>query len=82
MVLLFAAIAYFILTRTLISRQGQDSALAAALGRDFKGKVSVGIYAIAILLAFVNSWLACMVYVLVAVIWIIPDRRIERTLIS
>ena len=79
-VLLFAAIAYFILARALVSHHGADSALAKALGKDFKGKVSVVFYAVAILLSFVNSWLACALYVLVAVMWLIPDRRIERAL--
>jgi uncharacterized membrane protein len=79
-VLLFAAIAYFILARVLISEHGRDSALARALGRDFKGKVSVVCYAAAIPLSLVNSWLACALYVLVAVMWLIPDRRIERVL--
>jgi uncharacterized membrane protein len=81
-VLLLAAIAYFILTRTLISLHGRDSILATAVGRDFKGKVSPVIYLAAIALAFVNSWLACALYVLVAVIWLIPDRRIEQTLVQ
>lgn len=80
-VLLFAAFAYFILTRTLISHHGKDSAIAIALGKDFKGKVSVVLYAIAIPLAFVNSWFACALYVLIAIVWLIPDRRIEKTLI-
>jgi uncharacterized membrane protein len=79
-VLLFAAIAYFILTRALIALHGRDSALATAVGRDFKGKVSVVGYAVAIPLALVSSWLAYGLYVLVAVMWLIPDRRIERTL--
>ena len=79
-VLLSAAIAYFILTRVLVSYHGHDSALAKALGGDFKGKVSVVFYAAAIPLAFVNSWLACGLYVLVAIMWLVPDRRIERTL--
>jgi uncharacterized membrane protein len=77
-VLLLAAFAYFILTRTLIFEHGQDSALAIALDRDFKGKISVGIYAVAIPLAFVKPWLACALYVLVAFIWLIPDRRLEK----
>jgi uncharacterized membrane protein len=81
-VLLFAAIAYFILTRALISSHGSDSALARAMGKDFKGKVSVLFYAVAIPLSFVNSWLACALYVLVAVMWLIPDRRIERRLVE
>jgi uncharacterized membrane protein len=79
-VLFFAGIAYFILTRALITRHGRDSALAKAVGTDFKGKVSVVVYAVAIPLSFVNSWLACALYVLVAVMWLIPDRRIERVL--
>ncbi len=79
-VLLLAAFAYFILTRTLVSLHGKDSVLAAALGRDFKGKVSVVLYAAAIPLAFVNSWFAGALYVLVAVMWLIPDHRIEKTL--
>ena len=79
-VLLCAAVAYFILTRVLISHQGQDSALAKALGKDFKGKVSVVFYAAAIPLSFVSSWLACGLYVTVAVVWLIPDRRIEQAL--
>jgi uncharacterized membrane protein len=79
-VLLSAAIAYVILTRVLVSSHGRDSALAKAVGKDFKGKVSVVCYAVAIPLAFVNSWLACGLYVLVVVMWLIPDRRIEREL--
>src|SRR6266850_5024560 len=78
-VLLFAAIAYFILTRLLLSLHPKDSALAIALGRDFKGKISMVIYAVAIPLAFVNSLLAGALYVLVAIMWLVPDRRIERT---
>jgi uncharacterized membrane protein len=79
-VLLFAAIAYTILTLALLSLHGQDSVLAAAMGRDFKGKVSIVIYLVAIPLALVKWWLACALYILVAIIWLIPDRRIERTL--
>ncbi|UBF28991.1 TMEM175 family protein [Kovacikia minuta CCNUW1] len=80
-VLLGAAIAYYILSRTLVARHGKDSALAIALGGDFKGRISVVIYAVAIPLAlFVNAWLACLLYLLVALMWLIPDRRIERNL--
>jgi TMEM175 potassium channel family protein len=79
-VLLFAGFAYFILARALTSLHGTDSALATALGRDFKGKVSLLLYAVAIPLSFVNPWIACTLYVLVAVMWLIPDRRIEKTL--
>ncbi|MDX2214092.1 MAG: TMEM175 family protein [Oculatellaceae cyanobacterium bins.114] len=79
-VLLFSAIAYFILSRILIAYHGQDSTLAIALGQDFKGKISPVIYAAAILLAFVNSWFAFMLYVMVAIMWLVPDRRIEKAL--
>jgi uncharacterized membrane protein len=79
-VLLAAAVAYFILTRVLISHHGKDSVLAKALGKDFKGKVSVVFYAAAILLSFLSPWLACGLYVVVAVMWLIPDRRIEQVL--
>jgi uncharacterized membrane protein len=79
-ILFCAAIAYLILTRALLTLHGRDSILAAALGRDFKGKISVVIYAVAISLAFVNPWLACMLYVLVAIMWLVPDRRIEKVL--
>jgi uncharacterized membrane protein len=81
-VLLAAAIAYFILTRILVAYHGQESALATAVGRDTKGRVSVVLYAAAILLAFVNSWISGALYVLVAILWLIPDRRIERTLVQ
>ena len=79
-VLLLAGFAYFILTCALIAHHGRDSALATALGRDFKGKVSLVCYAVAIPLAFVHSWFASALYVLVAVMWLIPDRRIEKAL--
>jgi uncharacterized membrane protein len=79
-VMLFAAVAYFILTRTLLALHGSKSVLATALGRDFKGKVSIVIYLVAISLAFRNSWLAGALYVLVAVMWLVPDRRIEKIL--
>jgi uncharacterized membrane protein len=81
-VLLLAGTAYFILTRALLANHGEDSTLAMAVGRDFKGIVSLGIYAVAVLLAFVNSWLACALYALVAVMWLIPDRRIEKIMTS
>ena len=79
-VLLLAAIAYFILTRTLIALHGRESVLATAVGRDRKGKVSIVIYLAAIPLAFVSPWISCALYVLVAIMWLIPDRRIEKTL--
>jgi uncharacterized membrane protein len=79
-VLVMAGIAYFILVRALIAVQGLDSRLAQAVQRDFKGKISVVIYLIAIPLAFVSTWLSGGLYVLVAVIWLIPDRRIENVM--
>ena len=77
-VLSLAGVAYYILSQALIAAKGRDSVLAAAVGRDFKGKISVVIYLAAIPLAFMNSFLACALYALVAVMWLIPDRRIER----
>jgi len=79
-VLLLAAIAYFFLAQALIACNGRNSALAEALGRDVKGKLSVVAYLAAIPLAFLHTWLAYGIYVSVAIIWLIPDRRIERTL--
>ncbi len=77
-VLLLASVAYLILARTLLSIHSPDSVLATALGNDLKGKISTMIYLVAIPLAFVRSWLACALYVVVAVIWLVPDRRIEK----
>jgi uncharacterized membrane protein len=74
-----AGIAYYILSHILISLHGKDSTIASALGRDFKGKISVVLYALAIPAAFLQPVIACAVYVLVAGIWFIPDRRIERS---
>ena len=79
-VLLLAAIAYFILVRALLSLHGSGSVLAAAMGNDFKGKISIVFYVLGIGLSFVNSWLASAIYVLVAIMWLVPDKRIERKL--
>jgi uncharacterized membrane protein len=79
-VLLMSAIAYYLLVLAILAHHGKDSRVATALGRDFKGKVSVLFYVIAIPLAFVNRWAAGALYVLVAMIWFIPDSRIERRL--
>ncbi len=76
----FAGIAYLILTRTLIALHGKDSVLAVAMGRDFKGRISAVILILAIPLAFVQPWVSCAMYVLLAIIWLVPDRRIEKTL--
>jgi uncharacterized membrane protein len=79
-VLLMAAIAYYILQCAIIANEGRDSVLAAAVGGDWKGKLSPVLYFVAIPLAFVNSWIASGVYVFVALLWFIPDPRIEREL--
>jgi uncharacterized membrane protein len=75
-VLLMAGVAYYILEMTIIAEHGPDSALSSALGRDRKGRLSVLIYALAIPLAFVNRWIALGLYVVVALTWLIPDRRL------
>ena len=79
---LLAGYAYFVLTRSLIAAHGNDSTLATAVGRDFKGGASVVIWAAGILVSFLTPLLACALYVLVAIIWFIPDRRIERALVE
>ena len=79
-VLLMSAIAYYLLSRCLIQHDGRDSTLAAAVRGDFKGKISVVIYIAAIALTFVNRWIALGLYAFVAIMWFVPDRRIERTL--
>jgi uncharacterized membrane protein len=78
--LLMPAIAYFLLQKAIVHRQGEHSVLASALGTDFKGKVSPLLYAAAIVLAFISPWLSIAIYALVAVMWLIPDRRIEKAL--
>jgi|SRR5579883_2150304 uncharacterized membrane protein len=79
-VLLLAAVAYFVLSKTLIKLHGRGSTLATSIGSDRKGKISIVIYAVAIPLAFVERWIAGACYVAVAIVWLIPDRRIERKL--
>lgn len=81
-VLLFAGFAYLILTRTLVARHGAEAPLTQALGRDFKGKVSVLAYVVAIPLALVRPWLAGTIYVLITILWLIPDRRFEKILLD
>jgi len=76
-VLLCAAVSYQILQQQLIAYNGRDSRLAAAVGTDFKGKLSLILYLAAIVLAFVRPWLAITLYVAVALLWLVPDRRIE-----
>ena len=80
MVSLMAAIAYFILQTAIVKDQGSGSRLAAAIGGDVKGKISPILYLAAIPLAFVNRWISMALYVAVALLWLVPDRRIEASL--
>jgi uncharacterized membrane protein len=81
-VLLMAGIAYWILARTIVAAEGEASLVAKAIGKDRKGTVSVLLYVIAIPLAFVSQWIALAIYVGVAMVWLIPDSRIERVIES
>ncbi len=76
-VLLMAAIAYFILQNRILAEQGKDSLLSIAVGKDYKGKASPILYILGIILAFFIPWVAAVLYVLVAFMWLIPDKRIE-----
>lgn len=78
--LLGAAFAYFYLQSSIIREHGPDSALKKAVGSDWKGKLSPALYILGIALSFINQWLAMAAYVVVAVIWFVPDRRIEQTI--
>jgi uncharacterized membrane protein len=78
--LLMPAIAYYLLERAIVHKQGKQSVLANALGSDVKGKLSPLLYAAAVALAFVDAWLSIAIYALVAVMWLVPDRRIEKAL--
>jgi uncharacterized membrane protein len=79
-VMFMAGVAYFILQYRIIATQGADSALKQAIGKDCKGKVSLVLYAIGIALAAYNAWLSTALYVVVALFWFVPDKRIERVL--
>ncbi len=79
-VMLRAALAYYLLQRIIIARHGRASLLAAAIGRDLKGKLSLVAYLVAIPAAFLQPWIADALYVAVALVWLVPDRRIERVL--
>jgi len=79
-VLLMPAIAYYLLQKAIVHRQGERSVLAQALGSDVKGKLSPLFYAAGIVLAFVYPWASVAIYVLVALMWFVPDRRIEKTI--
>ena len=80
MILLMAAIAYWILQQSIISAQGDDSLLARAVGRDLKGKSSPFIYLASIPLALVSPWISLALYLFVALMWLVPDRRIEKAM--
>lgn len=77
-VLMMTAVAYYILTRVLLVHHGRESTLAKALGSDTKGRISIVFYAIAIGVAYWNEIVACVIYIGMAIVWIIPDRRIEE----
>jgi uncharacterized membrane protein len=79
-ILLMAGLAYWLLSRAIIQADGPDSLLAKAIGRDWKGNVSVALYLLAIPLTFLHEWIAEAIYVGVALLWLVPDRRIERAL--
>ena len=79
-VLLFSGLAYYILAQMLIKHHGKDSALASALGKDFKGKLSLVIYVLGIFLVNYSTWVSLALYFLVAIMWLIPDKRIEEKL--
>jgi uncharacterized membrane protein len=78
--MLMAGFAYYLLTRSLLSLHEEDSALAIAVGRDYKGYVSLALYLSAVPLSFVNPWISIGLYVTVAIMWFIPDRRVEKVL--
>jgi len=80
LVLLMAAIAYWILQNQLVKVNGKNSVLARALGKDFKGKISPVLYVIAIPFAFFNEWISGCIYVLVAFMWLVPDKRLENAI--
>jgi uncharacterized membrane protein len=80
MVLLMAACAYFILQHAIISSEGEESLLKAAVGQDWKGKASLVLYVFAVIVSFWLAWVAQLVYIAVAIMWLVPDRRIENAL--
>lgn len=79
-VLFFAGVAYFMLQQCIIAQEEPGSELGRAIGKDVKGIVSAGLYALSVVLAFVNPWLSDAIFVLVAAMWLVPDRRIESTI--
>jgi uncharacterized membrane protein len=81
-IMLMAAMAYYILQTIIIKSHGADSVLAKAIGKDIKGKMSPVLYTMGIIFSFINTWISGAVFVLVALIWLIPDKRIERIIKS
>ncbi|AFD05819.1 TMEM175 family protein [Solitalea canadensis] len=79
-IMLMCALAYYILQTRIIAKNGKDSKLSQALGADFKGKASLVLYTLAIGAAFIHEWISAAIYVLVAVMWLIPDKRIEKVI--
>ena len=79
-VMLLAGCAYYLLSRLLIARHGDDSPLARAVGSDAKGRLSIALYLLSVIVAFVVPWVSCAIYVGVAIMWIVPDSRIEKVL--
>ena len=81
-ILLLSAIAYVILQKTVLDVEGKDSVLAKALAKDFKGKASVVLYTVGIVTSFYNEWISGAAYFIVAMSWLIPDKRIEKIFVS
>lgn len=79
-ILLMCAISYYLLQKTIVKQHGKTSTLAIALGKDLKGKISPVLYLIAIPAAFLNQWISGAIYILSALIWLVPDTRIEKSL--
>lgn len=81
-VLTLAAVAYYLLSRSLVKHHGDESPLARALGADFKGRISIVLYLVAIAAAFASPWISVAIYTFVALMWVVPDRRIEDILVG
>ncbi|MCV9928921.1 TMEM175 family protein [Flavobacterium sp. LS1R49] len=82
LILLFSSVAYFILQKIIISSEGKDSILAKAIGKDLKGNASTILYIVGIVCSFYNEWISGACYIIVALLWLIPDKRIEKFFIS
>jgi len=81
-VLLLSALAYWIMQNLILREQGRESLLGQAIGADFKGKISLALYVVAIPAAFASAWISCALYLVVAMIWLFPDPRIERAVVA